>query len=121
MERMLETGLPEAPRVGDTRAVEAVDGLCSQLDPELSSPLPLLLRAFEYGPLVLDLSFSRFTHMSDSEKDASLTAWMTSRFHIRRLAFFALRNLCLLGYYSQEETWPLIGYGGRLIKDEPAP
>jgi hypothetical protein len=120
MERMLDTGLPEAPRVGDTRAVETVDTLCGQLDPEVSGPLPLLLRAFEYGPIVLDFTFSRFTHMTDTEKDASLNAWMTSRFHLRRLAFLALRNLCLLGYYSQEETWPLIGYEGRLLKDEGA-
>jgi hypothetical protein len=121
MERVVDTGLAEAPRVADTRAVEALDILCAQLDPELSRPLPLLLRAFEYGPLVLDFAFSRFTQMTDAEKDASLTAWMTSRFHLRRLAFFALRNLCFLGYYSQDETWPLIDYGGPLLQAEPAP
>jgi len=28
----------------------------------------------------------------------------------------AVRNLALLGYYSQEETWPLVGYGGPLLQ-----
>ena len=48
-------------------------------------------------------------------QDASLRAWMTSRLAIRRLAFTGVRNLCMLGYYSQEESWPLIGYAGPLI------
>ena len=50
--------------------------------------------------------------MRDAEKDASLEAWMTSRLALRRLAFLALRNLAFLGYYSQPDTWPLVGYQG---------
>ena len=26
------------------------------------------------------------------------------------------RNLAMLGYWSREETWPLIGYGGPLLR-----
>ncbi len=40
---------------------------------------------------------------------------MESRFGVRRLAFLALRNLSLLGYYAQPETWPMIGYRGPLL------
>ena len=43
---------------------------------------------------------------------------MTSRLALRRMAFLALRNLVLLGYYSQPETWPLIGYQGPLLARE---
>ena len=39
---------------------------------------------------------------------------MQSRLELRRLAFLGVRNLCFLGYYSQPETWPLIGYQGPL-------
>jgi hypothetical protein len=53
--------------------------------------------------------------MSDAERDASLRAWMTSRLAIRRQAFLAVRNLCLLGFYSQPEAWRLVGYQGPLL------
>jgi hypothetical protein len=59
--------------------------------------------------------------MSDAEGDASLRAWMTSRLGFRRRAFYALRNLAFLGYYSQEATWPLIGYRGPILVREEAP
>jgi hypothetical protein len=42
---------------------------------------------------------------------------MTSRLAVRRQGFLAVRNLALLGYYSQPETWTLIGYAGPLLHD----
>ncbi len=78
-------------------------------------PLPLAMSLFEYGPILFDLTFTRFTRMSEDEQDASLETLMTSRLGVRRLSFYGVRNLCLLGYYSQEETWPLIGYAGPLL------
>ncbi len=116
MERVVDTGLPDAPRVRDTRAVACVDVLCTTLDGAVTGLLPLLIRAFEYGPILFDLHFSRFTRLSDADKDASHAGWMHSRIALRRMAFLALRNLCFLGWYSQEETWPLIGYQGPLLQ-----
>lgn len=113
-ERMVDSG-GAAPPLRETGAVQSIDLLCRGLDPEISGQLPLALRLFEYAPIVLDLSFSRFTRMSDAQKDASLRAWAESRLALRRLAFLALRNLSLLGYYSQPETWPAIGYLGPLL------
>jgi hypothetical protein len=121
VERMVETGIPEAPRVRETRAVETIDGLCRQLGSEVAGPLTLALRLFEYGPILFDLTFSRFTRMSAAQQDASLAAWMQSRLALRRQAFLALRNLSLLGYWSQPETWPLIGYQGPLLTGAAAP
>lgn len=116
VERLVDTGEPGAPRVRDTRAVATIDALCRDLDPALTSLLPSALRLFEWGPLLFDRRLARFTGLSDEEKDASLRGWMTSRLAIRRQAFMAVRNLALLGYYSQEETWPLVGYGGPLLR-----
>lgn len=115
VERMVDTGDPAAPAVRDTRAVATIDALVATLDPAVSGQLPLALRLFEWGPIVFDFTFSRFTRMTPAEQDASLEAWMTSRLQIRRLAFAGLRNLALLGYWSQDETWPLIGYAGPLL------
>jgi hypothetical protein len=115
MERIVDTGLPDAPKVRDTGAVATVDGLCAGLDPSISGPLPLLMRAFEYAPLLLDFTFTRFTSMTAAEKDVSIETWRTSRLHLRRLAFLGVRNLCFFGWYAQPESWPLIGYQGPLI------
>ena len=108
----MDTGEPTAPPVRETRAIPTLDALAAGLDPAISGQLPLALQLFEWGPLLFDLRFTRFTRMSAAEQDASLEGWMTSRLGLRRMGFTALRNLAFLGYYSQDETWALIGYAG---------
>jgi len=115
VERMVDTGEPGAPRVADTGAIRTIDALCASLDPVLTRPLPLLLRLVEWGPVLFDFTFTRFTRMGDAERDASLRAWMTSRLRLRRQGFRALRNLAMLGWYSQEESWAALGYAGPLL------
>jgi hypothetical protein len=112
-ERVCDTGEPAAPPAAAT--VATVDAFCRALDPALTAQLPLALLLFEWGPFVFDWTFTPFTRMSDAERDASLRAWMTSRLAIRRQAFLAVRNLCLLGFYSQPEAWRLVGYQGPLL------
>jgi len=114
-ERMVDSGQADAPPLRATAAIATIDRTCLGLDPSLTSPLPTALQLFEYGPFFFDWTFRRFTQLSDVEKDSSLTGWMTSRLELRRLAFQALRNLSILGYYSQPESWPLLGYAGPLV------
>ncbi len=116
VERMVYTGEPDAPRVRATRTIETIDTFCGALDPEVTAPLPSALWLFEYGPIVFDFTFSRFTRMDPAQQDASLAASMRSRLGLRRQAFYALRNLAFLGYYAQDEVWPLIGYAGPLLR-----
>ncbi|HKJ24172.1 MAG TPA: hypothetical protein VKB65_05070 [Myxococcota bacterium] len=113
--RMVETGDPRAPALEDTRALDVIDGACAALAPELTGPLPLALRLFEWWPFLFELRFRRFSDLAPEAQDASLEGWMRSRFAVRRTAFLALRNLAMLGWWSQEETWPLIGYRGPLL------
>jgi hypothetical protein len=115
MQRVVETGLPEAPRVRDTRAVATVDQVCRGLDPAISSLLPWGLLLVEWSPLLFDLRLARFTKLGPDEQDASLRSWTTSRLALRRTAFLGLRNLCFFGWYSQPEVWSLIGYQGPLL------
>ena len=106
---------PASPALCETRAVETIDRLCAGLDPELTRPLPALLRLVEWGPLLFDFTFMRFSRMTPDQRDESLRAWMTSRLGLRRQAFYALRNLAFLGWWSQQETWALVGYAGPLL------
>ncbi len=119
VERMVDSGEPELPAVRDTRAVATIDALCASLAPELSGPLPLLLRLVEWGPPLFELRFARFSRLSPEEQDASLRGWMESRIGLRRLGFMALRNLAMLGWYAQEESWAAVGYAGPLLRRSP--
>jgi hypothetical protein len=118
VERMVASGEPDAPRVRDGAAVATLDSLCARLDPALTAPLPWLLDAVEWSPILFDFVPTRFTRATDAQKDAALRSWMTSRLHLRRVGFLALRNLSLLGWYAQDESWAAIGYAGPLLRRE---
>ena len=117
--RMVDTGEPGAPPVRETRAIATLDALCGSLDPAATAPLPALLRLVEWGPLLFERRFARFTTLDAAGQDAALTGWMRSDLALRRMGFYALRNLSLLGYWSQDATWPLVGYAGPLLKRPP--
>jgi hypothetical protein len=121
VERMVDTGLPDAPRVRDTGAVDAIDRLCRTLDPELTRPLPALLRLVDWGPYVFDLAFARFRDLPPEARDASLRGWMTSGLALRRQGFQALRGLAFFGWYAQEPSWRLVGYQGPLLRPGTPP
>jgi hypothetical protein len=116
VERMVDTGEASAPPVRATRTIATIDALCAGLDSSTTAPLPALLRLVEWGPVVFDRRLARFTSLDATAQDASLTGWMTSGLALRRMGFYALRNLSLLGYWSQDETWPLVGYTGPLLR-----
>ncbi len=115
VERMVDSDDPRAPAVRETGAIATIDRLLGQLDPALTSDLPLALQLFEWGPIVFDLTFSRFTRMGPAEQDASIRCWMESRLELRRQGYAALRNLAFIGYYSQDAAFPAIGYRGPLL------
>ena len=100
----------------DTQAIATIDALCASLDPAATAPLPALLRLVEWGPLLFDVRLARFTSLEPDAQDDHLRGWMTSRFGVRRMGFMALRNLAFLGYWSQPETWALVGYQGPLLR-----
>ncbi|HEX2484305.1 MAG TPA: hypothetical protein VHQ66_03335 [Myxococcota bacterium] len=121
VERIVDTGLPDAPPVRESGAVLAIDRLCTSLDPELTRPLPALLRLVEWGPLVFDFAFARFRALPPEAQDASLRGWMTSSLALRRQGFQALKGLACYGWYSQEESWRLVGYAGPLLRAGGSP
>jgi hypothetical protein len=120
VERMVDTGEPSAPALADTRTLDTIDTLCASLDPAATAPLPVLLRLVEWGPLIFELRFARFSELDAAGRDAHLAGWMNSRFGWRRMAFYALRNLAFLGWWSQDATWALIDYQGPLLPGSAA-
>ena len=112
VERMVFSGSERMPAVRETRAVETIDQALQQLDASVQSQLRWLLVVFQWGPPVLQLQFTTFMGMSAPERDEYIRSWATSPYEIRRLAFRALKNLSMLGYYSQDATWKGIHYDG---------
>ncbi len=118
-ERMVDTGEPEAPSPRDVGALAAIQGVLEFLDGQVVDQLKLALWLVDWWPALLEGRFHRFGSLSAEERDQSLEGWRTSRFQLRRRVFYALRNLALLGYWSRDETWGLIGYGGPWVTGRP--
>jgi len=112
VERMVYSGSDVMPAVRETHAVQTIDRALQQLDGSVQSQLRWLLVVFQWGPPVLQLQFTTFMGMSTPERDEYIRSWATSPYEIRRLAFRALKNLSMLGYYSQDATWKGIHYDG---------
>ena len=123
VERMVDNGEPDMPAVRDTGTIETIDVALYQLDPAVQAQLGWLLTMFEYGPPLLQGKLRRFTALRPEEQDDYLRGWETSRLPLRRIAFQALKNLAVLGYYSQDATWKGIHYDGPWVPRprRPAP
>ncbi len=112
VERMVFTGSDNMPSLRDTSAVETIDQALLQLDPAVQSQVGWLLTLFQWGPPLFQLKLKTFTGLTPEERDGYLLDWAMSRSDTRRLAFRALKNLSMLGYYSQDATWKGIHYDG---------
>jgi len=112
VERMVDSGDPSMPAVRDTHAIATIERTLGEVDESVASQLRWLLSVFEYAPPLLAFRMSTFTGMTPEEQDDYLRGWANSRFQIRRLAFRALKNLSMLGYYAQDSTWRGIHYDG---------
>jgi D-cysteine desulfhydrase len=64
----------------------------------------------------LSCRLSRLTHLPSSERLAHLR-WLSSTGRMPALAVRSLRDLCLLGFWQDNRTWELLGYGGPWLKE----
>lgn len=92
-------------------------GVAARIDRELSFhparfavDLRDALRLIEWWPLAT--RFSRFTRLAGEQQDEVLGEMLTSRFALRRVAAQELKILVTFFHYTQEPTWPAIGYDG---------
>lgn len=120
-ERMVFSGDPAMPAVRATGAIAVVDRSLQYVDDGLRQQVGWLLWLFDWGPPLFDLRFARFRSLAPEAQDAYIRGWAESRFALRRLGFRALKNLAMLGYYTQDATWGGIGYDGPWIKAAAAP
>lgn len=114
-ERMVFSGDPSMPAVRQTNAIAIVDQSLQYADENIRQQVDWLLWLFDWGPPLFDLRLGRFRSLGPAGQDAYIRGWAESRFELRRLGFRALKNLSMLGYYTQNQTWKGIGYDGPWI------
>jgi hypothetical protein len=119
MERMVDTGVADAPTPRDVGALETAQRVLGALDPAVAGQLVLALRLVDWWPALVELRFARFRSLAPDERDASLEGFRTSSLLLRRRVFYALRNLSFLCYWSRDPTWRLLGYGGPWLGRRP--
>ena len=113
--RILASDDSNAPSPDELEVALHVDAYLQNLDGPLRGDVRALLQLLEHGGGLFRFSFSRFSKMSESEQDATLRDWESSRLDVRRQGFQALRTLAFMGYWRDDKTWPLIGYTGPMV------
>jgi hypothetical protein len=113
--RMLAPDQGGAPTADEVQAGLFVDSYLAKLDKGMRSDVRALLHLVEHGSGLFRVAFSRFTHMTPAEQDATLADWEHSRLALRRRGFQALKTMAMLGYWRDDRTWPLIGYTGPML------
>ena len=99
-----------APGANSELTLQAAEHFLEGQEETVRVKLGVLLRVFEWGAL---LFFGRrFTHLPVAKQDAYLQVWEYSQVQPFRFGFSSLRNLALLAFYTQTESWPMIGYPG---------
>lgn len=100
------------PRPADTLALESSLEFIETFPEGRRSQLRDLLAIFEAGSLLLgpDGQYRRFTELDDEAADTYLASWDESALPPRRAAFNALKSVCMVGYWSQPDSWAPIGY-----------
>ncbi|MFQ5417411.1 MAG: hypothetical protein ACE5FL_10240 [Myxococcota bacterium] len=105
---------PSVPTSLETRIARRIDRELAIVGGRLASDVRAALILIEYGPW-LDSRFRRFTALSPDAQDDFLRACEHSRWLLRRRAYAGLRLLCLFFHYSDDRTWPSIGYAGPTV------
>jgi hypothetical protein len=108
--RIVRLPVEDAPTLAQTDAMETMDRFVATLPGHLRTQLGLAIKLINYGAPLFSLRPRTFLGMSGEQQDSYLRGWAHSRIATRRIAFRAVRNLAMLGYYSHEATWPMVGY-----------
>ncbi|HTY59338.1 MAG TPA: hypothetical protein VMF59_10985 [Bacteroidota bacterium] len=93
---------------------QRADQFLSTEDPEIQDQIHLLLRVFNspIASFFFSFKFSSFSAMDASGQDSYIEGWMTSSLGFRRTGFQALKRLSMSMHYTDERSWPEIGFHG---------
>ena len=84
--------------------VTTIDAFVAGLPSNVQVRLRRALHLFQWCPILFVGKLGPFTQLSFHDADAYIQSWAESRFGLRRRLFRGLRDVTLLGYYSQSDT-----------------
>jgi len=99
-----------APGARSEATVRAAEQFVQGQDTAVRAKLDVLLKVFDWGAVLR--YGARFRRLSAANQDAYLRVWERSPVQSLRFGFSSLRNLVLLAFYTQPESWGMIGYPG---------
>jgi hypothetical protein len=89
-----------------------MERLLAELGVRPTTDFRRLLALFEWSLLLFEARPGRFTKLSTESQDRVIRGWATSRLGFRRSGFVAIKRLAMSIYYTQQESWPAIGFPG---------
>ena len=105
------------PPAADEGAFEQVpllaDRYLRSFSPNLRRDLHLALATVEHGTTVLTARRSRMSDL-DPQSAEHYLATLHARGGLQRQLYRAVRDICMLAYYQQPETWDQLAYDGPL-------
>lgn len=99
----------------DLDVVRYFDTIVSDQPPEVQKDMKSGIMLVEYGAPFFQFTFKKFTNMTEGERDEYLKGWESAKVPIFRGIFGGFKNLCCLGFFSNEKIFPHIGYDGPWI------
>ncbi len=113
-----EVVAPDEPalRPAIERVPAAVEAFTRAFPAHMKREISALLAAVEHGTLAAG-HVARFSDLGRDDRTRYLEALadLPAGAH---LLYRGLRDLCVLGLYQRDESWPAIGYGGPLVAPE---
>lgn len=109
----------ESPGAGTLATAGVVDWALNRLDPELRGLFLKFLVLVDF--MGVFFGGRTFTRNSRAAQERQLR-WMESCPIAKlRMGFFGLKSYACMGYYTREDTWPSMHYGGPHVPDRPFP
>lgn len=116
LERMCAYDDEKMPHPQECGALEAALGFVQGMPRSTREELQSLLVLVELSPYVLGPKRRSFTALDDEMRDAVLHRWEEAPVTPMKGGFGALKSVAMMGYWTQPETWPAIGYS---VADNP--
>ncbi len=112
--RILDGAEPPPSRDGAAAQCRFIDRYVAGLAAPIRTDLRAGLVLVEHAPLLR--YGARFTRLTAADQDAVLQGFSDSRVTTLRQVFVALKSLCCLSHYQDEQSFAAIGYSGPLVR-----
>ena len=103
-----------------TEIIRRIDRFVATQRPFMRWQIHGALSVVEQGPLVFARRWSRFSHLTRTERRAVLDA-LVARGGVSAEAGRGVRDLVMLGHYQRPESWSALGYRGPWVGPAPRP